>query len=283
MLSYVLQGHDKDEKRSRPLTGKEKKIHDDLEKRSDSGFKRLFVKEGYATSVSLESAESIMSIMQEQTSNAGLFDYRIRRLRELKKRIIGHQQKSVNRLLNAYIATTSMLCTNLQAEPRAEQAFPMISTPGSEHEKDNFVQDFMLMLSNGRLDDIDRYFDAVKEFLSSSNDLVRGSQMMEGLEKYVFDWCISPVSMTSAPEDDTEQYVEGYARLMLELDELGIRLSGTNKGWKDILRKVFRDYYAEDTHQKESILKSMQQTIGSPDLLAKIPITKKMKEKKPED
>lgn len=284
MLDYFLHLNGPDGHRFRSpvtLSGKDRKVHDDLENSVDDGYKLLFSTEGGEKKVIVPAAMSILDSLEEGIEEAALLDYRADRIRDVKTTLISYQQEVLFQRLKSFMNPTALLAINTSADPNAENAFPGMLDASAREKTAKTIDNFKDLLAAGGPEEMKLYFEEIRRVAFTDNDLRGGAEMLKSLEENIFFWCISPSddmydSRLLSPSDLEkrqklkERFGEdnyGYARFMIALEELHFRLSRVRDDWRDLLVQVFKNDYGENIDADTAVLDRLASEMGSKGLL----------------
>ncbi|MBW2972659.1 hypothetical protein KY359_06495, partial [Candidatus Woesearchaeota archaeon] len=204
----------------------------------------------------------------------GVFDFGIKNMQKLRSALVEHYQKSLLHNISARISTLPGLFRGMLAEPEADMAFPLRYSDEWGAKRDAYLTDVKEMMDKKGADSIPACFDMICDVVLEHSDLKTGARMMKTLEEKMFFWALMPAKV---PHDvnmeasyGRREY--GYVKMLVQLEEMALRLRHVKRRWEGISVKVFdKDDYAESVKDSESRLRRLRdEEMCSPELLERV-------------
>ncbi|MBN1544715.1 hypothetical protein JW898_04600 [Candidatus Woesearchaeota archaeon] len=206
-------------------------------------------------------------------AEVGGFDFSIKVLNTLKEQLVRYQQEVLLQRTSSHLGSMSNILRSAVVELGSYRAFiPKQSEEWGEKEVLRYIDEFRKVLKRGRPDKLDYYFDEVFQVIVRNNDLRTGAALMDLLNERVLYWCMTPsgIPRLVEPVQRFGDFQYGYARLLLELEEIAVRLVNVKNDPNKLLVMVFKDDYAESTRAEVERLKQLRREVGSQELIERV-------------
>ncbi|MBU2560735.1 MAG: hypothetical protein KKD17_00405 [Nanoarchaeota archaeon] len=244
----------------------------DLEEMVSEESKRLFVYNGNDKVIDPTAAPNILKYAID-AAEVGGFDLCIKTLSTLKEQLVRYQQGVLLQRTSSHLGSLPNILRSAVVEVGSYRAFiPTQSDEWGEKEVHDYIDEFRRSLGKGRPDKLNYHFDEVLQVIVRHNDLRTGATLMDLLNERIVYWCLTPSSIPRVIEPvqrfGTFQY--GYARLLVELEEMAARMANVKNDPQGLLVRVFKDDYAESTSAAVERLKQLRRETGSQDLIDRV-------------
>ncbi len=250
----------------------EERFFRDLESRISGEMEDLVIEKDGTASLSPSAPVNIVSYTRETAEYLGLLDFSINRLVDLKQRLVSHQQDLLFRLVRSYLNVMPVAFRGMLAGEDSDQAFMMDASSGWLDERKDLMCVFSESLKESGVYDMEGCMDMVRDVLFMKNDLKTGANMLKMVEEHAIFYAMSPAGFSDGNAASLKMrfgsYKHDYARLWIDLEEMGFRLNGLGRKGEGLIVRVFnRDDYAEDLGPDDERLRRKAEDIGGEGML----------------
>ena len=238
-----------------------------LEKKIRESLAGIFEDDGERVWVSRNSMYDVIYYASEAAEKEGNPEQGILALKALKERIVRFNQDGLLHYVRSHLSVISSTYNAVLEDPDLS---PLFRAGAGSHLPDSCIEDFITLIKTGPMC-FEEYMEKVKAAVDR-DDLATAGLMVHALQENMISSSLHP---TGFNEDSSElRHAEqlfgpkyAYAKMLIKLEEMQVRLSNLRRVWPGIVEQVFRKDHRDDLSLEEGELDVLRMKIMRPDLL----------------